>query len=121
MTKREKVVKALGAFMEKISNGMTSQEELSPLMLKLERLSPNSQISGIIFYGERERTNEEITDEALLREEIYTQGGREAVNSHIEQLMRNALADPAVQNPYRISAMMILKDIEDERAREREQ
>lgn len=111
--------RAVSDFLEKIERGGNSQEEVSRMMRELETFVPNTGVSGIIFYGERSRTPKEMADEALLRERIWAEGGKEAVTDHVEALMRAALANPATDTTHRYSAMNILEGIERDAGRRR--
>ncbi|MFT3727123.1 MAG: hypothetical protein QM759_04800 [Terricaulis sp.] len=108
---------AISEFLLRIERGGNSQDAVGDMMRNLERFAPHSELSGIIFYGEKERTPQEMADEALRRERIWSEGGEVAVRAHIQALMRAALADPAVAGSYRYSAMQVLESIERESER----
>src|SRR5262249_27673576 len=61
----------------------------------LARNLPNAGISDLIFSGDRERTPEEMADEALLRCTLYREGGIEAVRAHLVKLADEVRANPA--------------------------
>ena len=51
----------------KLMTGDCSDHELDSLPLELDRLAPGSRITDLIFYPDKERTPEQIVDEALAR------------------------------------------------------
>ncbi|MBY0563047.1 MAG: hypothetical protein K2P58_02575 [Hyphomonadaceae bacterium] len=110
-------VEAISNFLTEIECGDLSEQQVSSMMSDLRLFAPHSDLSDIIFYGERNRTPEEIVNEALLRERIWEEGGREAVTAHVKALMLAALADPAIDTTHRYSAMNILEGIEREAGR----
>ena len=87
-------------------------------MFELETFAPHSDLSNIIFYGDKERTPEEIVDEALLREALWKEGGRPAVRARIKQLMLEALENPNSTIAQQYSAQAILKSLEREENQE---
>jgi 2-oxo-4-hydroxy-4-carboxy--5-ureidoimidazoline (OHCU) decarboxylase len=50
--------------------GAESEGERDAAVLNLKRIAPHARLSDLIYYPERDRTREEIADEALLREQI---------------------------------------------------
>jgi len=109
---RNVLVHEIRGFLSKIEHESVSESALQRAMKNLENLLPHSDISDIVFYGERERTAEEMADEALLRERLWLDGGAEAVTAHIVEEMRAALADPTREVCHHASATTILAGIE---------
>jgi len=60
----------------------------------LDKNLPNAGISDLIFWSDRERTPEEIADEALLRCALWREGGIEAVRGHLVKLADEVRANP---------------------------
>ena len=117
MTNREEFLRALVAFLEL---SLTAPDrEAGKAMFELEAFAPHSDLSGIIFYGAKERTPEEIVDEALLREALWKEGGRPAVRARIKQLMLEALENPNSTIAQQYSAQAILKSLDREENQER--
>jgi hypothetical protein len=88
-----------------------SEQERDRLILALARVVPHACISDLIFYPERERSLEEIVDEALLRERLWAQGGDRGVRLWIAAQMRAALMDPTVPENHhtKFSARQLLE------------
>jgi hypothetical protein len=105
-------VQAITTFLDMIERGGNSEQEVSDMMRHIETFAPNAELSRIIFYGERNRSPEEIADEAMLRERIWSEGGRSGVAAHVEKLMRAAIDAPTTEVSYRYSAMNILAGID---------
>ena len=59
----------------------------------LEKNLPNAEISDLIFWPDRERTNDEIADEALFRVSLWREGGLPAVKKHLFDLAEQVRAD----------------------------
>ena len=55
---------------------------------------PTADVSDLIFWPDRERTEEEIADEVLYRQQLFDDGGAEAVRAHILSLAKAVMADP---------------------------
>jgi hypothetical protein len=85
---------------------------------RVKSAAPHGRISDLIFYGERDRTHEEIADEALLRERIWAEGGDVALGAHIEAQLLAALADPNVpeNHPAKMAARTLLDGMRTTRA-----
>ena len=75
----------------------------------IDEITPNSEFTKIFFYGERERTVEEMADEAILREKLFAEGGREAVKQHVVSLMLPVLENPPKEISQIHSAYEILR------------
>jgi len=56
---------------------------------------PNAYVSDIIFWPDRERTEEEMADEILHRQKLCEEGGIAAVRSYLVGLAQEVMADPA--------------------------
>lgn len=80
---------------------------------RAEALAPHAQISDLVFWGERDRTNEEIADEVILRERIWSEDGEIAMRNHMEARMREALADTTKPDTHytKIAARVTLRSI----------
>lgn len=91
--------------------GPGSEAERDAMISALDRAVPHADISDLIYYGERDRTHEEIVDEALVRERIWAEDGEVAVRARIEAQLLEALADPTVPDHHytKISARTLLK------------
>src|SRR5262249_42911082 len=63
----EKILAALMAYHDGIEGGMP-EGQLDGIIDQLIELTPHSNISDLMHWGEKDRTNEEIVDEALRRE-----------------------------------------------------
>lgn len=55
---------------------------------------PYADVSDVIYWPDRERTNEESADEILLRKSLFVSGGSDAVRLHIVTLASGVMADP---------------------------
>ena len=90
-----------------------TDEDTAAALARVKRAAPHADISDLVFYGERDRTHEEIADEALLRERIWTEEGEMAVRARIESQLLEALADPSVPDNHhsKISARTLLESM----------
>ena len=55
---------------------------------------PTVDVSDIIFWPDRERTNEEMADEILYRQNLFDEGGTRAVKAYLTGLAQAVMADP---------------------------
>lgn len=108
---REDLVEAIDDFFSQNEKGGLSEKQSDLLIAEIVKMTPNSDFADIVFYGERDRTAEEVADEALLREEIFQEGGRAAVNTHIEKQYRSAFDDPDTPLSSRFAIVQILEGI----------
>lgn len=107
---REELLRAVQRLCD-FEQGPGSETERDAVLSALDQAAPHADISDLIYYAERERTNEEIVDEALLRERIWAEQGPMAVRARIEGQLLKALANPLVpDNHYtKISARTLLQ------------
>jgi radical SAM superfamily enzyme YgiQ (UPF0313 family) len=110
---REEILEALSRL-----GLVKSESEINLMLADLKALAPHAHIHDLVFYGERERTNDEIADEALLRERIWSEGGDSAVWAHIEGLALATLSDPSISdlNYRKIDARLMLDNVRKHRA-----
>jgi hypothetical protein len=94
-----------------LGGGKLTESALHELLQRMVAAVPHAMISDLIYYPERERSGEQIVDEALLREKIWTENGESALRSRIEAQMRAALADESTpQNHHtKLSAQTLLE------------
>jgi hypothetical protein len=98
----------------KAMSGGEPEAAVDAYLLKIEELSPNSDFSGMMFYGEMERSDEELAIEAARRETVFREHGRHGVLEHIRQQMCAALADPNLTQLRRRHAEMKIVQIDEQ-------
>lgn len=81
-------------------------------IVRIEELTPNSDFSDMMFYGELDRTKQELAAEAACREEVFDQYGQLGVLEHIRLQMCEALADPGLAGVHRRHAEMKIAEID---------
>ena len=110
---REELIQAIGA----LENHRLPELERDRLLLALVRAVPHASISNLIYYPERDRSQEQIVEEALLRERLWADGGDSAVRRRVEGQMHAALADPTLPESHhtKISARRLLEASEPDR------
>ncbi|WP_157218712.1 hypothetical protein [Flavisphingomonas formosensis] len=77
------------------------EQELDALINQLDELVPHANVSDLLFWGEREKTPDEVFDEAIRRELIWRHEGELALLIHIETLLTAALTNPDLSYPCR--------------------
>ena len=90
------------------------ESKVDEVLEQIEDMVPHAHFSDLMFYGERDRSFEELADEAVHRESLWQTGGELAVLVHKHAQMTQALADPATENPYREFAARELLEVETE-------
>jgi hypothetical protein len=80
------------ALIEKITS--TPGPEADYCLDLLARSFPYADVSDVIYWPDRERTDEESADEILLRKALFASGGVEAVRLHIVSLANGVMSDP---------------------------
>jgi hypothetical protein len=106
---REYLIQAILKYDILIADKIAPESETDNIIQEISAKIPNANFSDIMFYGERERSVEEIVDEALLREKIFQEGGKEAVNAHIEKNYLEAMKNPESSVTDRYAALAILE------------
>jgi hypothetical protein len=69
----------------------------------------HSDIVNLIFWPDRKRSDEEIADEAILRDELWHEGGDVAVRGHLRTQAENVMADPGAPPWARTWAQTFLR------------
>ena len=98
---QQALLSRLASYHRALDEGKTTESELDGILLEAEALVPHANLSDLLFWGERERTDEEAVDEAIKREELWRTKGEVALLFHIEAQLRSALEDPTLGEPYR--------------------
>lgn len=88
-----------------------SESQKNQAVRDLMAIAPAARLSDLLYHGERDRTDEEIAEEAILREGIWENEGEEALAGHIQRQMLEALANPQLPETHytKISASILLK------------
>lgn len=109
---REELLQAIQR-LDEFEKGPGSEADRDALLSVVVNAVPHSDISALLYQPERERTNEEVADEALLRERMWAEQGELAVRTRIEGQLLEALADPSVSENHhsKISARTLLASI----------
>lgn len=90
-----------------------SEADSATASARVKALAPHARISDLIFYPERERTAEEIADEAVERERVWNEGGDPELNKRIADQMEAALKNVEVPAHHhtKTSARMIMNGL----------
>jgi hypothetical protein len=111
MIQRDEILNAFGNYELKVSTGRLSDQQADDEFAKVEQLVPHARLSDLCFWGERERTKEEIVDEALFREDLWRNQGDLAVLVHIHAQMQMTLEDPNARELDIVNASQGITDI----------
>lgn len=116
---REELLQAIQR-LDEFEFGPGAETDRDALLSILVNAVPHSYVSALLYQPERERTNEEVADEALLRERMWLEHGEKAVLARIESQLLEALSDPSVPDNHhsKISARRLLASIRDGAIRE---
>ena len=68
---QQALLSRLASYHRALDEGKTTESELDGILLEAEALVPHANLSDLLFWGERERTDEEAVDEAIKREELW--------------------------------------------------
>jgi hypothetical protein len=80
------------ALIDKISS--SPGPERSYCLDLLAKSFPYADVSDVIYWPDRERTNDEAADEILLRKTLFATGGVDAVKVHIVSRANRVMSDP---------------------------
>jgi hypothetical protein len=113
MTIENEISKAIEKLNEVTFDGKKRSEQEYNIYLKnVISFVPNCRFTGIYYHGEIDRTAEEMAKEALLREDIFAEGGQEALNEHIKASYYKALERPDAKLSELVSIHGVLRGIE---------
>jgi len=114
MTLRENLLDAIQRYHQAISDPALSEAQVDALFEEADQLVPNARLSDLCHYGERERSHEEIVEEALYREELWAHGGEHAVLLHVQAQVQAVVDDPNAGDTDRVVAEQVLSGVEEE-------
>lgn len=78
---------------------------------ELVALAPHATISDLLFWGEKERSDEEVVEEALIREAIWREGGELPLLLHIKVQLEQGLSNTTERPVHRNYAIKMLPKI----------
>lgn len=110
MTIAEELKSAIQRYDQAVADGK-KEAEIDALFEDAENLVPNARLSDLYFYGERERSHDEVVEEALYREELWERGGDRAVLLHVQAQAQVALDDPNATVTTKIVSQQVLSSI----------
>ena len=90
---RRSLLSGLEAYDGALADPHTSERAIDQLLSGIAALVPHAEFFGLFFWGERERSRDEIVDEAIARERLWLQEGELALLIYKEAQMRDALND----------------------------
>jgi hypothetical protein len=96
---RRKLRSCLQGYKEALAGG-GDEAAVDAWIDRAEELVPQANLSDLYFWGERQRTDEEVIDEAVRRQKIWSSGGELALLIHLEAQLSSAAADPALEYVY---------------------
>jgi hypothetical protein len=80
------------ALLEKITSSPGAEADYCQDLLS--NSFPYADVSDVIYWPDRQRTNEQTADEILLRKALFESGGADAVRLHLVSLANGVMADP---------------------------
>ena len=98
---RNSLRNALSEYHRAVAEEKTSERMVNSLIGNLEKLAPHAAVADLMFHGEKERTDEEIVEEAVNREAIFRNQGETALLVHIETQLRMASESDTLSPPHR--------------------
>jgi hypothetical protein len=98
---RNAIAAILTEYNSLVESGPAGEAESNALIRKLDEMLPHANISDLLFWGERDRTEDEVIEEALLREGVWRSGGDLVLLLHLEEQLQGALLDPHIKARHR--------------------
>jgi hypothetical protein len=108
---RHALQSGLAAYHRAVADGELAESRLDQMIDDLGAIVPHAGFSDLLFWGERERTDEEVIDEAIRREELWLAKGELSLLVHIETQLRAALEYPDFDEPFRSYAEVELSQV----------
>ena len=79
-----------------------------------EDIVPNSRLNDLYFYPERERSVDQIVEEAIARQRLYEQGGIELVLRRVKEQAEEVIISEVAQKLQIENARQLLRDVTNE-------
>ena len=113
VTTKDNITIEIQTFLNALDEGkFKSDDDVQQYVNKIENMVPNSQFTNILFYGEITRDADEMAEEALIREKIYADGGKSALDNYIRKNCRAVFENPETDYTNLSCAVQILEGIE---------
>ena len=96
--------RALQTYLRAYNDALTTgrpMEEADAWLWRLDALVPQAKITDLLFWGERDRSEEEVLDEAFRREQIWGSEGELALLLHLEAQLCDAASNSDLRPVYR--------------------
>lgn len=77
------------------------EQDVDQWIHDMDELVPHGNVSDLLFWGEKERADEDVFEEAIRRERIWRDAGEASLLVYIETLLTEALASPDLSYPCR--------------------
>ncbi|MGH6614429.1 hypothetical protein [Sphingomonas sp.] len=113
MTIAEDLKSAIQRYDRAVKDGM-KEAQIDTMFEAAENLVPNARLSELYFYGERERSHDEVVEEALYREELWERGGDRAVLLYVQAQAKVTMDDPTASITFKVIAEQVLSGIDRE-------
>ena len=110
----DELKRALERYDQAVSQSDLSEAQVDALFENAEALVPNARLSELYFYGERERSHDEVVEEALLREALWSREGEHAVLLRVQVQAQAALDDPGASVTTKVICKQVLMGVEEE-------
>lgn len=68
------------------------EQDIDQWVHEMDELVPHGNVSDLLFWGEKERGDEEVFEEAIRRELIWREAGEASLLVYIEALLAEAVA-----------------------------
>ena len=108
---KETLQAALRHYDECINDKRVREREVDAALDHLADLVPHSYISDLLHWGERPRTDEEAIEEALIREQIWREGGHAALVEHLTRQFTSALEGQSLTERQRTYCEKMLRHL----------
>jgi len=95
------LLRALAAYHDAVQTKGMTESQVDAVFERAERLVPHANLQDLVFWGERDRDDDEVVEEALYREQLWLSGGDLAVLVREHDLMASALEDATLDYRFR--------------------
>ena len=113
MTLTDDLKRALQRYDQAVDDGL-DESQIDSLFEEAENIVPNARLSELYFYGERDRSHDEVVSEASIRESLWESAGDIAVLLHVQTQMRATIGNPSASVTHRVVAEQVLFGVERE-------
>ncbi len=111
--RRNRLAAALAEYSRYLAETKKPSQRVADSLFKVaEAIVPDAILNDLYFYGERERSDDEVASEATLRQDIYDRDGEYALLVYILEQNRAACLSDDIAEIHQANAQQTVEEVE---------